>query len=390
MEDVFLQIKLNDLFRFIKKKLFCKRLYENVNQTQYSRNCLLLYIVEPFFDCSRDKYHQNFWQVRELGRIVSEFGYNVDVIDFFDDKVELKKKYDMVIDLHPGLNDVYLRHVSEQSVKIAYITGSNPSVANVAELERIKEVYKRKGVMLVPRRAVQPIPKSEIESFDAMFFIGNQYNLETFKSFDLKSKFLVRNTGYEFLMDTPSVRRSSVNFLFLASIGQVHKGLDLLLEIFCKNPHLNLYVCSSFESEKDFLGVYKDELFNTPNIFPLGFIDITSEEFKNVCEVCSFVILPSCSEGLAGSVLTAMSAGLVPIVTRECGFNDDEVHHLLSSNMEDIGASINYFSRKSREWISNESRETLKVVKTRYSTVNYSESIREAMKELLLKGKCRD
>ncbi|WP_314621160.1 hypothetical protein, partial [uncultured Selenomonas sp.] len=102
---------------------------------------------------------------------------------------------------------------------------------------------------------------------------------------------------------------------------QVHKGLDLLLEIFGqKDFPFELYICSSFQSEKEFCEVYKSELFHTSNIHSVGFIDIMGEKFCEISEKCSFTILPSCSEGVAGSALTAMSAGIIPIVIRECGF----------------------------------------------------------------------
>ena len=95
--------------------------------------------------------------------------------------------------------------------------------------------------------------------------------------------------------------------------------------------------------------------------------------------------MPSCSEGIAGSVLTAMSAGLIPIVSKECGFNDDEVYHLNDCSIECIAETINTFSQMPINWVIHESIKTMKTVQTRYSKNNYSESVRIAMREMLSK-----
>jgi hypothetical protein len=42
-----------------------------------------------------------------------------------------------------------------------------------------------------------------------------------------------------------------------------------------------------------------------------------SREFYKISDKCAFVILPSCSEGQAGSVVECMNQGLIPIVTEE-------------------------------------------------------------------------
>lgn len=371
---------------FLKKfaRYFGANICQNVNATNFPKNCLLLYVIEPFKSENININHQNQWQAKELARIVGEFGYNVDVMRFDVQGVKLDKTYDMVIDVHPGFNDVYRRNMSDDCCRIAYITGSNPTFSNLAEADRLKSLYIRRGKHLKQRRYAKPFIKSEMEEFDAIFFLGSHYNFETYSEFSLKRVCYINNTGScDFVTDDYS-DKSPNNFLFLASGGQVHKGLDLLLEVFSENSNLNLFVCSSYKAELDFCMLYRRELFQRKNIYPVGFVNIESETFYEICRKCSYLVLPSCSEANAGSVLTGMAAGLIPVVSRECGFSEEEVHYFKDCSLEVIAETVRDFSRKSADWIESESSKALQVMRDRYSHRNYTESVRAAFEQLSL------
>jgi glycosyltransferase involved in cell wall biosynthesis len=108
-------------------------------------------------------------------------------------------------------------------------------------------------------------------------------------------------------------------FFFLASATQVHKGLDLLLEAAQRLPHARIYVCSYFKMEKDFCALYRKELFEAPNVFPIGRINIRSAQFQRLLAETAFAILPSASEGSPGSIVQCGYGGLIPVVSRYCG-----------------------------------------------------------------------
>ena len=352
----------------------------NVFKENKHMHCLIVYITDPFINGI--KYtHQNSWQVIEIAKAISKFGYNIDVCDYNYNKNDFNKKYDLLIDLHPRDNAVYNKFLKPDCIKIAYLTGSNTSFSNIAEQKRIDDVYRRRNIKLIPRRQALLISK-RIEDYDAAFFIGNEYNLKTYSEFKMPPVYFIKNTGYDF--NFCNDRRKANNFMFLGSAGQVHKGLDLLLEVFAeKCRDCNLYVCSSFENESDFCEAYKHELYNTSNIHPIGFVDIKSDKFKEIVEKCAYMIMPSCSEANAGSVLTAMSAGVIPIVSRECGFADDEVIHLKNCSKECIEKSIKYYAVKDNEWIKNESDKAIKIVKERYSEECFVESIYNGLKNVI-------
>ena len=187
------------------------------------------------------------------------------------------------------------------------------------------------------------------------------------------------------MLGAPDMQHKSPGkFLFFASGGQVHKGLDLLLEVFAAESDLELFVCSSFAAEHDFCDTYQKELYGCSRIHPVGFVDIRSEAFRDIIDQCSYVIMPSCSEGIAGSILTAMSAGLIPIVSRECGFADDEVIHLPSCELAVIRQTCREYADKPLAWIRQEANKSVAIVSSRYNEARYAESVLTAMQALNL------
>lgn len=376
--------KWRDYSRKASTMIWKPDLCSNVNDTEYEKRCLLRYIVAPFW--TKNPYastHQNQWQARELARIVGEFGYNVDAIGGDSRKVKLHGKYDLIVDYHPIRNPIYKEHLADSHVKIAYLTGSNPGFANSAELERLERLYKRRGVRLKQIRQKAPFEKDVLNSFDGVLFIGNDFNWRTYDEYKISTVCFIRNTGYSKLARFDCSRRDPKKFLFLGGNGAVHKGLDLLLEIFAENPDLELYVCSRFSYEKDFCDVYKNELFYTPNIHPVGFVDIFGPEAEALFANCAYIILPSCSEANAGSILVGMSAGLIPLVSRECGFEKEEVHFFAENSLDCIRNDVSLFSKRSVGWIRDESQRKKSIVQKRYSQSCYTESVYQGLKTIL-------
>lgn len=355
----------------------------NVNQTNYAKNCLMMYITNPFTGKQNEDSHQNVRQAREIARLIGEFGYDVDVLQYDVRYARLNKKYDLVFDICAREKPIYGKALSDSAIKIIYFTGSESVFANQAELSRIQAVMERRGVTLQPRRQAPLISKT-VENFDCAILIGNTYNLQTYSGFNLKNVHLVPNTGYDFHFPFLSEKKSSKNFLFFGSGGSVHKGLDLLLEIFSEPGFpASLYVCGLFEQEDDFVAAYRKELYQTPNITPIGFVDIWSDTFRGLAEKCAYTILPSCAEGQAGSITTLMSAGVIPICSRECGFNADEVILLPDCSMDSIRSCVLDCARKPLSWVEAKSAETLSIVRERFSEKAFSQEMQTALESVL-------
>lgn len=366
------------------KGVFSQTVMYNVNNAKLPNRCLLVYLTAPFKQKVVSEAHQNFWQCKEMARIIGEHGFIVDVVDYEDKYARLKRDYDLVVGLIPrNVEKFYKCHLKQGAVRIAYLTSMNLVVTSGNEEKRLANLYKRKGVQLKPRRYSGTIQK-EIENFDAVWYIGNSSNYHSYDCFNMPPVHYIKNNGYAFDWAETSVKRDPKKFVFFGSLGAVHKGLDLLLEVFSKlTPDCVLYVCSGYENEEDFSKLYHKELYDTPNIVPMGFVDIHSEKFKDMISSCAYTILPSCAEGCAGSVLTVMSGGLIPIVSDVCGFDNGEAIILPDCNIETIAAYVKEYSQKCESWILEKSRKSVEIVKRNYGKENFLKSVERAVEESL-------
>lgn len=369
------------LIRKLTERLGRYRTLENVCGASHTRRCLLCYVVAPFLHGGEpNPAHQNQWQAREMARIIDSLCYCVDVINYDNPKPGLRHGYDLLIDIHPGVDRPYLSYLNQGCRKIAYITGSNPVVANRAESDRLDDLFARRGVRLAPRRQSIPFPAEVLERFDAFCLIGSQQTLDTFHNVNLPKTFLLPNTSIAGL-DPGDEMRSSRSFIFLASGGQVHKGLDLLLEVFSRHPELHLFVCSSFRGEQDFCKLFKKELFETQNIHPVGFLDITGKRFREIAGSCAWMLLPSCAEALAGSVAVAMSAGLTPVVSHACGYLSDQVILMSDCKLETIERLLLSLSEMPREQMLSHCRRSVRIAQELYAPTRFTQAVRQALEE---------
>jgi hypothetical protein len=108
-------------------------------------------------------------------------------------------------------------------------------------------------------------------------------------------------------------------FLWFFGGGAIHKGLDLLLEVFPRHPDMILNVVGDVTSEVDFVEIYQRELLHTPNIHYHGYMIPSTSKFKNVVESTFCFIAPTCSESISSAVVTCLQIGLYPIISRDTG-----------------------------------------------------------------------
>lgn len=361
-----------------------KKIIYDVNKKRHDKRCLFIYITYPFTQKNIPLYHQNVWQAREWVKIFDEFGYTVDVADYQREDIEPKYDYDLVIGLIPRGIDIYSKHMKAECKVIAYLTSSNGVYTDAQGEKRASELKQRRGVYVQTRRGGLVIEK-KIESMDAAFFIGNEYNVQSYSEFIMPPIYYIKNTGHTF--DTKKINyenKSSKKFVYFGSAGSVHKGLDLLLEVFAElgSPY-ELFVCGNFKDEEDFCKEYAKELFNTSNIHPIGRIEIDSDLFWDIMNRCAYSVLPSCAEGMAGSVLTTMSAGIINICSKECGFDEADVILLPDCSKETIAKYVVEYGNKDVEWIRENCDKAIITVKEKFSEECFAESVRNGLKGVL-------
>ena len=361
----------------------------NVNHTNYNKNALLIFITHPFTRIFETEMHQNVWQFKVIPYIISSLGYNVDILDWqksYDSKEKYKNfhnKYDLFVG---NLSKIDESCLNENCIKTIIVAGSSSEYSFFSEQKRLKNCKKRRNVM--PEARYSPMGSHlNCEDYDGILIYGNEFNISTYGTVEeLPKAYFLGNNGYIFDFEVDFSKKQRDCFLFFASGTSVLKGLDLLLEIFGqKDFPAKLFICSSFKSEPIFCEVYKEELFNRKNIFPVGFIDIKSEVFKDIVDICSYVILPSSLDGAPGSILTAMSAGLIPIVSKDCGFDEEDFITLPDCEIPTLEKVILEYSQKPLEWIEYASYHAKKTIMEKYTRKNFVDSIREAFLDILQK-----
>jgi glycosyltransferase involved in cell wall biosynthesis len=287
---------------------------------------LLSYLEAPLRwpeDAPEFHFHSNWWESREIARIFVEEGYTVDAIHWTDDTFTPTHAYDVVFDISRNLGRL-APLVPPAALKILHCTGSDAEYQNAAEARRVEDLRRRRGGEYTGQRAVAApgVQARSLEVADACSLLGNAYTLATYpERFHAKMRTVTvsaSDLGPNFKRPGSYVPTER-EFLWFFGWGAVHKGLDLLLEVFAANPQWALNVVGNALDEPEFVRLYERELTVLPNIRAHRFLRPGGPEFGEVLRRCFCVVAPTCSEGTSAAVVTCLQAGLFPILSRDTG-----------------------------------------------------------------------
>lgn len=378
---------MNYELEIIKRYFLRKHFLNNFYKTNYQKNVLMIYLTDPFV-FGPHKFHSNQQESIEIAKIFSELNYNVDILNYTAnfEKINFhKSKYDVVF----GLEPIFLQAVSKfkPQKSVYYATTAFCKFQNNAEKKRINNLFKRKNIKLLPRRLAPYHRSSELA--DAVIGIGNDWTKSTYKG-KLKKYYPVPISVYNIfniceINQNKNWSEARKNFLWFGSTGSIHKGLDLLIDIFEKNTELNLYVCGNIELERDFYRSFKHQFKNLKNIHKIGWIEPGSKAFSELIKKCGYTVLLSCSEGMSGSIATTMLAGLVPIVTKETGINivDNNGFLIEDLSIQNLNKKFFSFGNINVKEISKMSIKAHKYANRTYTLRNFSKKFQHALVEIL-------
>jgi hypothetical protein len=273
--------------------------------------------------------------------------------------------------------------------KIYYAAGPEPGYSNELVHRRHAEFDERTGITCVRRRILRDSNfDARLLGMDAIFYMGNEFSASTYRRVSTIPMFrLLPSTSPLLAMDIGMLKmKSAKSFLYIGGNGLICKGLDLVLEAFDGLSHLTLDVCGP-ENETDFWGYYRPLMERNPQIKFHGFVDVTGPVFKNITSRAAFNIFPSCSEGCATSVVTAMRRGVVPVVTRESGVDVGAFgHELQNATVEGIRNAVMKLSETSQVDLKRRILDTY-LESSRYSMEGFKESmLRALLTTLSMKG----
>lgn len=283
--------------------------------------------------------HHHHWVALQMAQTFLDLGYGVDVINFHNKTFWPRRDYALMVDTRWNLERL-APVLNADCIKVLHIDTAHPLFQNAAEARRLLELQQRRGVTLKPWRF--EVPHLGIEHADYATMNGNRFSIETFR-YAGKRIFPVPVAAPVLYPwpDSKDWEGCRNHFLWLNSGGLVHKGLDLILEAFAEMPDCHLTVCGPIKHEKSFERTYYKELYETPNIHTVGWVDVSSDEFVALTKRCVGILSLSASESRSGSVIGGMHAGLIPIVNYESGVDVDGFGVLLpDSSVAAIQAAL--------------------------------------------------
>ncbi|MEZ6964117.1 glycosyltransferase [Aeromonas sp. S9(2024)] len=382
---------MNRIKNWLKKNSFLLSLYElifqrpiiNVFNKANSKKALLSYSTYHFKK-NDYKAHSNYQESVAVAEIMDSLGFNVDVVNNNRETRLSLNQYDVIIGEGIPLYQSLVNNISGK--KIYYATGSHPWQCTQASLHRLSEFAKRYGSVPLKSTRVQDYRWGVAASCaDSVICIGNEQTKQSFLDNGVSQIDLIRPSFHQGSMpytrtldDIVTARKTA---LWFGSYGLLHKGLDIAIEAFRCRPEWTLHVCGYTNAEQDFL----DSLDVPGNVVIHGFLNVDSDFFSELAARCLYVILPSCSEGIATSVITAMGRGaMIPIVTKECGVDiDDFGVNINALDSDSVRDSLNFCDSFSDSELLARSIAAYNNANTMYTFDAYKKDIMSILKKLI-------
>jgi glycosyltransferase involved in cell wall biosynthesis len=352
--------------------------------TGSEKKALLSYLVPPLIPPPGKRNTSTFSNAgiaQYIPRALNELGYSVDIINYDNNKFVPDKKFDLFIG-HGGINFEKIEKTLDPAcTRIYFSTGTYWKEWNRVEKERLDMLQKRRGVILPADRSIEHGEEYANVNSDGIICLGNDHAKKTYGKFPcvLNINNAVYPDAYSLKNKNFEVARN--NFLFFNGGGNVHKGLDIMLEAFSQLEH-HLYVRQDIEPA--FLKVYKKELTEYPNIHLVPYLKKPSKEFFSLMDSCDFVISPTCAEGQPGSVIECMAHGLIPILSREANIDTKEFGITLKENsVEEITSVVSDVSGKPDAWYKQKSFLTLEEIQNYYTPEQFLKNMKNAVQTII-------
>lgn len=374
------------IHQFIKKKVRKINLIQNINKSIDIDQPKIL--ISYSIDCFKTRvdhniHHTNLAEILEICKTWYSMGFCVDIATSNETLAieEIKfNKYDVIF----GFGDVFYNAVliNPSAISILYMTEHHPIFSEKAEALRIQYYYNRHHKKIKLQRSGLYYTKKHLsEKYDHIIVLGESSLFE-----DIYTKvYTIFPTGLlndKYIFAKKEHIKTRNNLLWFGSKGIIHKGLDLLIEIVKDMPDVTLHICGL---PKDEVYLVKKYIENNKNIINYGMISINSDVFLDICDSCSYIILPSCSEGFSTSITTGMLHGLIPIVMRNTGFNrlNDLAFFLDDYHLDYLRNEIKQLINKSPSILNSLSRKNFDFARQNFTINSFSYNYKNIISDIL-------
>jgi hypothetical protein len=355
-------------------------------ENKYKGNVLLSFTVNPFLSKDGETLstsHIADFECFSIANICLDLGYSVDVIKYNDIEFFPQRDYSIFIDVLFNLERI-APLLDNKCIRILYPYWAHWLFHNSANYQRYLALQQRRGITLKPKKLLKPNLGVKYADY-IISRSSSKFAISTYL-FAQKPIYHVTTptvTLYPWSEDK-NYETFRKNFLWLSGDDLVHKGLDLVLDAFVQMPDYNLYICNLIQQEKDFEKAFYKELYETPNIHVMGWIDITSHKFINIKNRCLSFIHPSCSEISVGSVLNCLQAGLIPIISYESDVDVKDFGVVLrNSSVDEIKNAIEMVSSFPAEELKNMSHQAWEFARANHMKERFIEEYKRAVLQIL-------
>jgi hypothetical protein len=259
---------------------------------------LVSYIIESFLidpNLPEFRSHTHYWETRQMVNTFLDLGYAVDLISYRNTRFRPERNYDFFVSARTNF-DRLAALLNDTCVKVVHLDTAHWITSNHYAYRRLFNLVQRRNVALTG--SIRLIEHNlAIENADLATILGNAFTIESYAYANKPSYRIPISSTIEYGWQKRDINSIRHNYLWFGSGGFVHKGLDLVLELFAGLPDHQLFVCGPFEKEEAFLREFHRELFETENIHPVGWVDVNDVKFKKILDQCLGIIYPSCAEG---------------------------------------------------------------------------------------------
>lgn len=229
---------------------------------------------------------------------------------------------DMIFGILSASFEKYCRKYPDAK-KVLFLVNSHP----LFRLKTLSKEAQRNNVRLPRSEYISPFgPLRCLRAANNLLLIGNETVRHTFIDFGCFGKEIgLINSGVNtdiLVPDSSKLPTDKIRLLFCATDLGIRKGLFRLMSLWKKIaaiPELKKIELIVLGGNVSFKKQANDFLQKYPEINYHGWIDSTSDEYRTILQSAHIILGLSLEEGQVGSILEAMSAGAIPLITPECG-----------------------------------------------------------------------
>ena len=287
-----------------------------------------------------------------------------------------KDYYDLIF----GFGSPFFRAVEcNKKAKHIFFMTENPYYrVRKAEDERCKYYEIRHGVRPSKRRSGREFRENDEKKCENIITFGDKRFIENENVMNVIRIFPTGLVNKNYI--PVPYKRNRKHFLVLGSDGFILNGYDLLMDIFSRHTEWTLHFCGGrlLENLKEL------DMRKPDNVIYYEYVFVKSDKFIELCNLCSAVVLFSCSEGMPTSILTGMRAGLVPITCRGIGMDVLEPYIIFAEDyqLETIEKTMEKFTEMDADSYCELSNKIYNYANYYFSLDHFEKAFRSSIERL--------